>query len=69
VLRPDTLLNLNLVLNLVGKLAFDQICRMGANTGGIRQNLFLKIYYFEKLHAPHARGARARSRLARRSAG
>jgi hypothetical protein len=35
-------------------------------TGGIRQNLF-EIYYFEKLHAPRARGARARSRLARRS--
>jgi hypothetical protein len=26
--------------------------------GGIRQNLF-EIYYFEKLHAPRARGARA----------
>ena len=33
-------------------------------TGGIRQNLF-KIYYFEKLHAPRARGARARARAAR----
>ena len=33
-------------------------------TGGIRQNLF-EIYYFEKLHAPRARGARARARAAR----
>ena len=35
-----------------------------ADTGGIRQNLF-EIYYFEKLHAPRARGARARARAAR----
>ena len=33
-------------------------------TGGVRQNLF-EIYYFEKLHAPRARGARARARAAR----
>jgi hypothetical protein len=33
-------------------------------TGGIRQNLF-EIYYFEKLHAPRVRGARARLRAAR----
>ena len=33
-------------------------------TGGIRQNLF-EIYYFEKLHAPRARGARACARAAR----
>jgi hypothetical protein len=33
-------------------------------TGGIRQNLF-EIYYFEKLHAPRARGARARARASR----
>jgi hypothetical protein len=32
--------------------------------GGVRQNLF-EIYYFEKLHAPRARGARARARTAR----
>jgi hypothetical protein len=32
-----------------------------SSTGEIRQNLF-KIYYFEKLHAPRARGARARAR-------
>jgi hypothetical protein len=31
--------------------------------GGIRQNLY--FYYFEKLHAPRARGARARARAAR----
>jgi hypothetical protein len=36
--------------------------------GGIRQNLF-EIYYFEKLHASRARGARVRARRARRSAG
>jgi hypothetical protein len=34
------------------------------HTGGIRQNLF-EIYYFEKLHAPRARGARVRARGAR----
>ena len=33
-------------------------------TGGIRQNLF-ENYYFEQLHAPRARGARARARAAR----
>jgi hypothetical protein len=33
-------------------------------TGGIRENLFEK-YYFEKLHAPRARGARARAHAAR----
>jgi hypothetical protein len=33
-------------------------------TGGIRKNLF-EIYYFEKLHAPRARGARARARASR----
>ena len=33
-------------------------------TGGIRQNLF-EIYYFDKLHAPRARGARVRARAAR----
>jgi hypothetical protein len=38
--------------------------RRPLTTGGIRQNLF-KIYYFEKLHAPRARGARARARAAR----
>ena len=32
--------------------------------GGIRQNLF-EIIIFEKLHAPLARGARARARAAR----
>ena len=35
-----------------------------AHTGGIRHNLF-ENYYFEKLHAPRARGARARARAAR----
>ena len=30
----------------------------------MRQNLF-ENYYFEKLHAPRARGARARARAAR----
>jgi hypothetical protein len=34
------------------------------HTWGIRQNLF-EIYYFEKLHALRARGARARARAAR----
>ena len=34
-------------------------------TGGIRQNLF-ENYYFEKLQAPRARGARARARAARK---
>jgi hypothetical protein len=34
------------------------------DTGGIRQNL-LDIIIFENLHAPRARGARARARAAR----
>ena len=34
------------------------------STGGIRKNL-LEIYYFEKLHAPRTRGARARARASR----
>ena len=34
------------------------------HTGGIRQNLF-EIYYFEKLHAPRARGACAYARASR----
>ena len=35
-----------------------------SHTGGIRHNLF-EVYYFENLHAPHARGARARTLHAR----
>jgi hypothetical protein len=35
---------------------------------GIRQNLF-EIYYFEKLHAPHARAALARALAPRATVG
>jgi hypothetical protein len=37
-------------------------------TGGIRQNFFY-IYYFEKLHAPRARGAHARALAPRAEVG
>jgi hypothetical protein len=39
-----------------------QAARTNVPTWGIRQNLF-EIYYFEKLHAPRARGARARAKV------